>query len=91
MLSPVQNFYCRKKILRLKILRFLFPVFAIFTLTAIQEIIERLFALYAEEAAGTAMPGFQGDIWDAQKNMLAGRIGCNKRDAAFCYRQQSFF
>ncbi|MFZ5788751.1 MAG: DUF2238 domain-containing protein [Acidobacteriota bacterium] len=54
---------------------FLFAVFAIFTVASAYEIIEWLYAVSADPAAGTAFLGSQGDIWDAQKDMLADGLG----------------
>jgi putative membrane protein len=54
---------------------FLFAVFAIFTVASAYEIIEWLYAISADPAAGTAFLGSQGDVWDAQKDMLADGLG----------------
>lgn len=72
---PIAELLLEKKIVKSKTVLFLFPVFTIFTIAASYEIIEWLYALFAEESAGTAMLGSQGDIWDAQKDMLADGLG----------------
>lgn len=54
---------------------FLFPLFAIFTVAAVYEVIEWQYAVYADPAAGGAVLGSQGDAWDAQKDMLADASG----------------
>lgn len=54
---------------------FLFPVLAILSVAALYEIIEWRFAVSADPAAGIAVLGSQGDIWDAQKDMLADGLG----------------
>jgi putative membrane protein len=53
----------------------LFPIFTILSVAAAYEIFEWLYALTAEEGAGLAVLGSQGDIWDAQKDMLADGLG----------------
>jgi putative membrane protein len=53
----------------------LFAVFAIFTAAAVYEIIEWLYAAAADPEAGAAFLGSQGDIWDAQQDMLADGLG----------------
>jgi putative membrane protein len=52
-----------------------FGVFAIGTIAAVYEIIEWLYAAIAGGASGAAFLGSQGDIWDAQKDMLADIAG----------------
>lgn len=50
-------------------------VTAIFTVAAVYEIIEWWYAASADPAAGIAFLGSQGDVWDAQKDMLADGLG----------------
>lgn len=54
---------------------FWFPVELTFALAAIYEIIEWLTAIFVDPAAGLAFLGSQGDIWDAQKDMLLAGLG----------------
>jgi len=54
---------------------FWFPVELTFALAAIYEIIEWLAAATVDPAAGLAFLGSQGDIWDAQKDMLLAGLG----------------
>ena len=53
----------------------LFSIFAIFTVASGYEIIEWLYAVSSSPEAGTAFLGSQGDIWDAQRDMLADGLG----------------
>ena len=53
----------------------LFGVFCIGTVAAVYEIIEWLYAAIEGGSAGAAFLGSQGDIWDAQKDMLADILG----------------
>ena len=51
------------------------PVELVLAFSAIYEIIEWLVAVGADPSAGLAFLGAQGDIWDAQKDMLVAGIG----------------
>lgn len=53
----------------------LFAVFSIFTVAAGYEIVEWLYAVSSDPKAGAAFLGSQGDVWDAQKDMLADGLG----------------
>ena len=65
----------RKGWSRSRILAALFGIFMIFTVAAVYEIIEWIFAATADPKAGIAFLGSQGDIWDAQKDMLSDGLG----------------
>ncbi len=65
----------RYALVRTRVLLFLFPVFAIATVAMGYEIIEWLFAAASDTQAGVAFLGSQGDIWDAQKDMLLDTLG----------------
>jgi putative membrane protein len=58
-----------------RLVLWLFPIFSIFTVAAAYEIIEWLYAVLSDPEAGTAFLGSQGDLWDAQKDMLADGLG----------------
>ncbi len=73
-------FACAELLERFRLVRgrwmvFLVPVMAIFTVAAIYEIIEWIFAVLSDPSAGAAFLGSQGDQWDAQKDMLADGLG----------------
>jgi len=53
----------------------LFPVFAIFTVAALYEIVEWIYAALEGGESGIEFLGSQGDVWDAQKDMLADGLG----------------
>jgi putative membrane protein len=53
----------------------LFGIFCIGTVAALYEIIEWLYASIEGGSAGAAFLGSQGDIWDAQKDMLCDILG----------------
>lgn len=50
-------------------------IFAIGTIAGVYEIIEWIYAALAGGSSGAAFLGSQGDIWDAQKDMLADLSG----------------
>jgi putative membrane protein len=58
-----------------RITAYLFGIFTIGTIAAVYEIIEWIYAATAGGTAGAAFLGSQGDIWDAQKDMLADLSG----------------
>jgi len=72
---PIAELLERRKLTRSRVVLLLFPVFAIFTIAALYEIVEWLYAATADSSAGAAFLGSQGDIWDAQKDMLADGLG----------------
>jgi putative membrane protein len=54
---------------------FLFPIFAIGFVAMGYELIEWWYAAADGGASGAEFLGSQGDIWDAQKDMLADTLG----------------
>lgn len=64
-----------KRLVRHGLLLFTYPVFAIATVAMSYELIEWVFAVNVAPEAGAAYLGSQGDIWDAQKDMLADTLG----------------
>ncbi len=72
---PVAEYLNRKNLVNSKLLMALFGILSIFTVAAIYEIIEWIYAVTANPTAGIAFLGSQGDIWDAQKDMLADGLG----------------
>lgn len=58
-----------------RFLLFTYPVFVIATIAMSYEIIEWIYAALSNPEAGIAYLGSQGDIWDAQKDMLADTLG----------------
>lgn len=58
-----------------RFLLFTYPVFVIATVALSYELIEWIYAATSSSEAGLAYLGSQGDIWDAQKDMLADTLG----------------
>jgi putative membrane protein len=61
--------------IRSRAISYLFPLCVIGTVAMIYELIEWIYAEVAGGDAGAAFLGSQGDIWDAQKDMLADTSG----------------
>lgn len=58
-----------------KFLFYTYPVLAIMAVAMTYELVEWIYAANAGAEAGAAYLGSQGDIWDAQKDMLADTLG----------------
>ena len=72
---PIAEYLYRKGLTTSKGLMVFVGIAAIFTVASIYEIIEWLYAAISDPEAGIAFLGSQGDIWDAQKDMLADGLG----------------
>ncbi|MGD8569305.1 MAG: DUF2238 domain-containing protein [Gammaproteobacteria bacterium] len=77
-----------RRLVRTRWIVALFPVFAITTIAGLYEIFEWQYALYSNPEAGVAVLGSQGDIWDAQKDILADTLGALLVMALFFYQHR---
>jgi putative membrane protein len=64
-----------KRLVSNKFLLFTYPIFAIATIAMTYELIEWIYAIDATAESVQNYLGSQGDIWDAQKDMLADTLG----------------
>lgn len=64
-----------KKLVTTKFLLFTYPIFLIATIAMTYELVEWIYAAREPAADAMAYLGSQGDIWDAQKDMLADTLG----------------
>jgi putative membrane protein len=64
-----------KKLVSNRFLLFTYPIFLIATIAMSYELIEWIYAAKSNAADAMAYLGSQGDIWDAQKDMLADTLG----------------
>lgn len=71
----IAEWLLEKRLVANKFLLFTYPVFLIATIAMSYELIEWIYAAMANPEAGIAYLGSQGDIWDAQKDMLADTLG----------------
>jgi putative membrane protein len=83
---PVAEWLLAKRLVANKLLLFTYPVFVIATVAMSYEIIEWIYAANSDPLAGAAYLGSQGDIWDAQKDMLADTLGALVVTAFFLFR-----
>lgn len=72
---PIAEYIVARKLANTKWLVYLTPLFFIISVAAIYEMIEWWFAATYGGEAGAAFLGSQGDIWDAQKDMLMDTLG----------------
>ncbi|MDD5492804.1 MAG: DUF2238 domain-containing protein [bacterium] len=72
---PIGEFIQRRKLSNSLVLTCLFSVFTICTVALLYELFEWIYAVTANPNAGIAILGSQGDIWDAQKDMLSDTLG----------------
>lgn len=77
-----------KKLVTNRFLLFTYPVFTIATIAMSYELIEWIYAASAAPEAGAAYLGSQGDIWDAQKDMLADTLGAIFATTLFLLRNK---
>jgi putative membrane protein len=64
-----------KGLVKNKWMAVLFALFAIMAIAAAYEIFEWRYAVTSDPKAGLAVLGSQGDIWDAQEDMLCDTTG----------------
>lgn len=72
---PCAELLLRKRLISSRWVLLLFPIFFIVTVAAGYELFEWQYAIHADPTAGIAVLGSQGDVWDAQKDMLADTLG----------------
>lgn len=65
----------KKKLVNSKVVLLLFPLFFIMSLAAGYELFEWQYAVLSDSTAGIEILGSQGDIWDAQKDILSDTLG----------------
>lgn len=64
-----------RKLVQSKFVLITYPIFAIATIAVAYEWVEWIYAIDATPELAGAYLGSQGDIWDAQKDMLADTLG----------------
>lgn len=72
---PIAEYISVRKLANTKWLVYLTPLFFIISIAAVYEIFEWWYAATSGGEAGAAFLGSQGDIWDAQKDMLMDTLG----------------
>ena len=74
-----------KKVVTKRWALFIFPIFFIMSIAATYELIEWIYAASSSSGLGAEFLGSQGDIWDAQKDILADTLGAIFAMILFCY------
>lgn len=72
---PIGEWLLAKRLVVNRFLLWTYPIFVIASIAMSYELIEWVYAANADPLAGAAYLGSQGDIWDAQKDMLADTLG----------------
>ncbi len=72
---PIAEWIVSRQLVSSKFIIFTYPIFVIATIAMSYELIEWLYAAGSAPELGAAYLGSQGDIWDAQKDMLADTLG----------------
>jgi len=83
---PVAEYLQSRALVASRVLVYLVPLFFIISVAAGYEIIEWWFAATYGGNAGAAFLGSQGDIWDAQKDMLMDTLGALSALLVYCMR-----
>ncbi len=72
---PIAELLLENGLVKSRLLGYLFPLFTIMGIAAGYEVFEWGFAMMGDPEAGIAVLGSQGDVWDAQKDILADTLG----------------
>ena len=72
---PALEYYESRNIIKGRGVAIFLMIMAIFGVAAVFELIEWIYAEIAAPEAGNSFLGSQGDIWDAQKDMLSDGLG----------------
>jgi len=64
-----------RKLTNSKFILFTYPLFVILSIAGLYELFEWQFAVMSDSSAGLEVLGSQGDIWDAQKDILSDTLG----------------
>jgi putative membrane protein len=72
---PIAEWLWTRRLVENKFVLFTYAVFTIATIAMTYELVEWIYAAKANTADAMAYLGSQGDIWDAQKDMLADTLG----------------
>lgn len=72
---PAAEYFENRQLIKPRGLLIFMLIMAIFGAAAIFELVEWIYAELAAPEAGSAFLGSQGDIWDAQKDMLSDGLG----------------
>ena len=72
---PLAELCLEHGLVRSRVVGYLFPLFTIMAAAGAYEVFEWVYAVLGDPEAGAAVLGSQGDVWDAQKDILADTLG----------------
>ena len=72
---PAVEYFESRQLIKYRSLNVFLMIMAIFGVAGLFELVEWIYAELAAPEAGSAFLGSQGDIWDAQKDMLSDGLG----------------
>jgi len=72
---PMAEMLLAKRLVNARWIAFVFPLSVILAVAGLYELFEWQFAVLGDPEAGHAVLGSQGDVWDAQKDILADGLG----------------
>jgi putative membrane protein len=84
----VAEWLSARRLVANRFLLFTYPVFVVATVAMGYELVEWRYAALAAPEAGAAYLGSQGDIWDAQKDMLADTLGAVAATGLFFFLRE---
>ena len=79
------EFFLRKRWVSGRVTASVFAVVSIVAMAGLWEIVEWIGAVWDGGDAGLAFLGSQGDVWDAQKDILADTLGAACAAICFCF------
>jgi putative membrane protein len=82
---PMAEILVHKRLINARWIAYAFPLTAILALAGLYELFEWQFAVLGDPTAGQEVLGSQGDIWDAQKDILADGLGAAFALVAFAF------
>jgi putative membrane protein len=72
---PMAEMLLHNRLVNARWIAFAFPLSVILAVAGLYELFEWQFAVLGDPEAGHAVLGSQGDVWDAQKDILADGLG----------------
>jgi putative membrane protein len=72
---PMAEMLVRRRLVNARWIAYAFPLSVILAVAGLYELFEWQFAVLGDPQAGLEVLGSQGDVWDAQKDILADGLG----------------
>ena len=88
---PIIEILHKKKLVKNKFILFSYAIFAIMAIAGLYELFEWVYAIMQGGNAGIEVLGSQGDIWDAQKDILSDTLGAIFSSIIYFFRNKIKF